>query len=245
MRCVRKAGALLIGIFAVAGVFAAPSSAYHLTLSSCSGFKTTSLTVTKLKTNYSCAGARVDLRHLLRRGIRKLPKLTTRPGRWGCGKTGSDRVCSRYTATGKVRRVLFRARLRKTTAGSTPNSQPPPATIPPTPPAPAVLDCINRWNADPYFLSDGVHFYDPPHSARYAWVFPLAHYPAKCAVIFVQPPSDPEYTLDGYVFDSGSSVLMDDPTIPEPGWNPLEIQNAAPTHANATLDATGRLALGA
>jgi hypothetical protein len=234
-------------MFAAVGVLAAPAGSYHQTLRSCSGFRTASLKVSRLRTNYTCTGARRDLRRLLHNGVRGLPKTTTRRGRWGCAKAGADRICTKYTAGGAIRRVLFRAARRKTSAGAVPNAGQPPAPVPTPTPVSAVQDCINRWNADSYDVNVvGKHFYPDPsqggHGVRRGWVFTLAGQPSRCAVIFVVPPSDYEYGSDGAVFDENGTVYMDDPSLTsEPSWNPLQLQNQAPIYSNVALGPDGRL----
>ena len=202
----------------------------------CSGFTAKTVKVTRLRSNFGCVHARAVLRGLLKQGISSLPSKTRRKGRWGCKRSGADRVCTRYRSRPhRPRRVLFRA---ATVA------KPPP---PPPPVADIVQQCIDIWNADGANRATyGFHFY-ADHKIREAWVstVPNSVNPAilRCAVIFVVPPDDPytnEYGKDGEVRTSsgGGWELMDVIF----GDSAVQIQQQAPQNVNASLQADGSLA---
>jgi hypothetical protein len=99
---------------AAALAFAAPGAATHLGSHPCPGMRTRSLVLTSLQSNFSCTRTHTVLRHLLSRGLRRLPRPTTRIGRWGCGQAGPNHICSRYLPGGALpERIRFRARPRR------------------------------------------------------------------------------------------------------------------------------------
>jgi hypothetical protein len=108
---VRGFGALALLVAALASGPATPSSATHLPIHSCRDANIRSYRVTHITTNYTCAQTYRILRRLLRRGIRRLPKVPTRTNRWSCGKTDDLYICSRY-GSGTPGRITFEVRKR-------------------------------------------------------------------------------------------------------------------------------------
>jgi hypothetical protein len=239
---VKQAGA--ISICAVLLALGLPGSADAASRSGfvrCPDFTTHGVEVTNVRTNFGCRRARVVLRSLLKGGVSGLPAKTRRAGKWGCKRSGKQRVCTRYRTRRRVgRQVKFRAAAAKS---GTPEPQPGP---PPPVPVDPVQHCIGVWNAGGPTNSygstrlDGIHFYND-HHMREAWVFtipnPTFSSVLRCQVVFVVPTDDPfpnEYGYDGEVLNPDGN-----------GWQLMQndrvSQGAAPQHANTTLASDGTL----
>ena len=228
----------LAGVTSELGLAKAPAGRVR----HCKGLDVGNLQVWRLRTNGSCSSARSTLRRLLARGIGGLPVHKTSRSAWVCGKRGSTRFCrksARAHGESVVVRIVFRLRARSDGSGAPPT---PPPSPPPAPPGvvPAPQECLDFWNADTShaFIDDGLHFY-ADHNVRKAWVF---HAPEGqlevCAVIFVVLVTDPEYGTDGEVRKlTGEWQLMN-----YYFGDPVAKQGEAPDHANASLDASGKLA---
>jgi hypothetical protein len=196
--------------------------------------------VTKVRSNFGCGKTRAVLRKLLKRGIAGLPAKTKHARRWGCGRSHGSRVCNWYGSRRDTpRRVLFRAAKIKTITNGTP------------PPPPPVVDtvkaCIDIWNADGLNrIQYGYHFY-ADHNIRGAWVYTIPNSVdasiLRCVVIFSVPPSDPypqEYGSDGEVRQPSGNGWQLMNAVPELG-DPVALQQQAPQHVNASLQADGSL----
>lgn len=238
----KQAGALSIcAVLLALGLWASTGAASGAGFARCPDFTTHGVDVTNVRSNFGCQRARLVLRKLLKGGVSGLPAKTRRAGKWGCKRSGKQRVCTRYRSRRRVgRQVTFRAAVTK---AGTPQPEPGPVPVPVDP----VQHCIGVWNAGGPTNSfgstrlDGIHFYND-HHMREAWVFTIPNpaYPSvlRCQVVFVVPSDDPfrgtEYGYDG-------EILNPDGT----GWqlmqNDLVSQGAAPQHVNATLAPDGSL----
>ena len=214
------AGLLLLGFGASPGTAAAG-------LHKCPGFTAHSVRVTKVRSNFACGKTRAVLRHLLEKGVSRLPPKTKRARRWGCGRSRGSRVCTWRRSGGRTpRRVRFRA-----------------SKIEVDP----VEACIEIWNRDGLNRAQyGSHFY-LDHHIRDAWVYAIPN-PAyadvlRCVVVFSVPASDPylqEYGSDGEVRTPSGGGWQLINKVPELG-DPKALQDQAPQHVNASLYADGSL----
>jgi hypothetical protein len=233
---VKQAGALSIcAVLAVVCQATSPAPASGAGFIRCADFTTHAVQVTNLRSNFGCGQARTVLRQLLRRGVSALPVKTRRAGKWGCRRSGNQRVCTRYRSRRAARQVKFRAAAAR---NGTPQPQPDPSPVPVDP----VQHCIGAWNGDGLNLVlYAKHFYND-HHIRDGWVFTIPNpaFPSvlRCQVVFVVPTDDPYFTTE---FGQDGEILNPDGN----GWQIMPkdttIQNAAAQHANVTLAADGTL----
>jgi hypothetical protein len=223
----------------------------------CRGVRVGTVEAVHVRASYRCSSARKDLKSLLRRGVATLPARKTALGRWRCRKDGATRICKRARRGRRTSRILFRtaSTVRQKAQAPSPDSvapspeSPPPgsgAPPTPTPPKPAPQDCIDLWNASDShaFAQDGYHFY-LDHGIRKGWVFHMSDGTGRCAVIFVDPPSDPyyyEYGTDGETENKARNgwILMD--SNDAFGAHAVEVQTQARENANVSLSSLGTIA---
>jgi hypothetical protein len=81
---------IVLALALVAGIAGATGTASgtHLGYKPCKDMTLRRASVTHVKSNFGCPGARRVLRRLLAHGIGGLPNPTTRVGRWGCTNIG-------------------------------------------------------------------------------------------------------------------------------------------------------------
>jgi hypothetical protein len=236
--------AACIAMSVLAGAAVRPPRLRH-----CGSLDVGSVHVSKIRANYACAAARNALRRLLSDGIDSLPKASSTRSRWVCHKYGARRICKQRSRrrVDVARRIVFRASTVHAESGPAPAPTPPPAPAPapaPTPgpqKTPPPQDCLDYWNAlaSHNFPDDGMHFY-VDHNIRQGWVFHMTDGTSRCAVVFVDPASDPypwEFGTDGEVRDTNGTWLLMNEVFP----NAIEVQGQAPANANVSLDATGNL----
>jgi hypothetical protein len=237
----RWAGALSICVAVIASCAAiSATAASRPRFVHCPSFTTHGLNVTKVRSNFGCRPARLALRNLLKGGVAGLPAKTRRAGKWGCKRSGKQRVCTRYRPRRHpARQVKFQAAV---TTNGTPQPQPDPTPVP----ADLVQHCIDLWNAGGPTNSfgstrlDGIHFYND-HHIREGWVrtIPNPAFPSvvRCEVVFAVPSDDPipsEFGTDGEILTpdgAGWQIMSKD----------VAIQIQAPQHVNATLASDGTL----
>jgi hypothetical protein len=212
----------------------------------CRSFTAHEVEITSLRANFGCQKAKSVVVRLLAHGLSGVPRQTKHNRKWGCARSGDDRVCTWYRS-GRHRplRVRFQAVKIKTITNGTPLPQPTP--LPPAQAGDTVQQCIDIWNADGANRAQyGIHFY-LDHNIREAWAFTIANplYPTilRCAVVFSVPPDDPyrnEFGTDGEVRkpDASGWQLMN--LVPELG-DPVALQQQAPQNVNASLSTDGSL----
>ena len=101
---------------AVLLVAAPAADATHLGYKRCGDTTTKRVRATQVQSNFGCKHAHSTLRALLRHGVSRLPKPTTRVGVWGCTNTHFKHFynCERRSRTPGVNpaSVVFQAHAR-------------------------------------------------------------------------------------------------------------------------------------